>query len=132
MEDRLPPQETIGACLQVLADLQRTTGELLRLAGLEAQIAARSLLRGIAMLAMASLLVLCAAALLEAALVAALLTAGLPVWAALGVAALANVVVAMLLSRQGRQLFVALRFHATRRQLRQLLQNPSEHTAPTS
>lgn len=106
----------------VLADaLVKAFGELLELAGLEAQIALRSLARAFVLLLVGLLLLVGTLLLLEAALIAGLLAAGLPTWGALAATAAINALAMFAVGRYRHMVLQDIRFRATRRQVAHLM-----------
>jgi hypothetical protein len=106
----------------VLADaLVKAFGELLELAGLEAQIALRSLARACVLLLVGLLLLMGTVLLTEAALIAGLLATGLPTWGALAASAVINALAVLAVGRYRHAVLLGVRFRATRRQVAHLM-----------
>jgi hypothetical protein len=106
----------------VLADaLIKAFGELLTLAGLEARIALRSLVRAVVLSVVGLLLLVGSVLLTEAALIAGLLAAGLPTWGALATSAALNALALFAVGRYRQAVLQGIRFRATRRQITQLM-----------
>jgi hypothetical protein len=104
-----------------LADaLLNAFAELLELVGLETRIAVRSLLGALVLLAVGAFLLGVAGLLLEGALIAGLLSTGLPIWGALAAAAVINAAGCLVVGKWRRALLKGIQFRGTRRQLARL------------
>lgn len=104
-----------------LADaLLKAFSELLELVGLEARIAVRSVLGACVLLAVGAFFLLAAGLLLEGALIAGFLSAGLPTWGALTAAGAINAAGCLVAGKWRRRLLKGIHFRGTRRQLARL------------
>lgn len=120
-----PPADTadtdlLGAGLAWADAVLAALAGALELAGLEARLAARSLARALLLAFLGLLLLLTAGVFAHAALVAGLLAAGLPAWAALAVTAAVDAAGFGLTVYRRREVMKGARFRATRRQLSHL------------
>lgn len=120
-----PPADTadtdlLGAGLAWADAVLAALAGALELAGLEARLAARSLARALLLAFLGLLLLLTAGVFAHAALVAGLLAAGLPAWAALAVTAAVDAAGFGLTVYRRREVMKGARFRATRRQLAHL------------
>jgi hypothetical protein len=117
-------EDLFETCLALGEALFKAFGELLELAGLEARIALRSLVKACVLLLVALFLLSAAFLLGEAALITGLRAAGLPLWGALVTALGVNCVGLWAIGRWRRALLSNLRFSATRRQIAHLATRP--------
>ncbi len=117
-----PPADAdlLGAGLAWADAALAALAEALKLAGLEARLAARSLARALLLAFLGLLLLLTAGVFAHAALVAGLLAAGLPAWAALAVTAAVDAAGFALTVHHRREVMKGARFRATRRELSHL------------
>ena len=126
-----PPADLWDTGVSLVDAVLGALAQALELAGLEARLAARSLARALLLALLGLLLIVCACLLAQAALIAGLLAAGLPVWGALALTAAINAVAFALVGRRRRELLKAASFRATRRQLA-TLRRPTYGDAATA